>query len=142
MSRIFKSYGFITGKVEQLFEMAFSKELAPYDINVKQYGVLIKIDENPNSSQKEIAEELKIDRTTMVSFVDHLEALKYLTRIKNPEDRRSYCLTITEKGKQILEDCWDALEQSEGKIISPLSDQEALFLKELLIKIFKNQEEL
>lgn len=141
MSRIFKSYGFITGKVEQLFEMAFSKELAPYDINVKQYGVLIKIDENPNSSQKEIAEELKIDRTTMVSFVDHLEVLKYLTRTKNAQDRRSYCLTITEKGKQILEDCWGALEQSERKIISSLSDQEARLLKDLLIKIFKNQEE-
>lgn len=141
MSRIFKSYGFITGKVEQLFEMAFSKELAPYDINVKQYGVLIKIDENPNSSQKEIAEELKIDRTTMVSFVDHLEVLKYLTRTKNAQDRRSYCLTITEKGKQILEDCWGALEQSERKIISSLSDQEARLFKDLLIKIFKNQEE-
>lgn len=141
MSRIFKSYGFITGKVEQLFEVDFSKELAPYDINVKQYGVLIKIDENPNHSQKEIAEELKIDRTTMVSFIDHLEALEYLIRTKNPQDRRSYCLTITEKGKHILEDCWGALEQSERKIITSLSDQEARLLKDLLIKIFKNQEE-
>ncbi|MFF5994892.1 MarR family transcriptional regulator [Lysinibacillus sp. KU-BSD001] len=141
MSRIFKSYGFITGKVEQLFEMEFSQKLTPYDINVKQYGVLIKIDEKPNSSQKEIADELKIDRTTMVSFIDHLEALKYLTRTKNPQDRRSYCLTITDKGKQILEDCWSTLEQSEKKILSPLSDQEARLLKDLLIKIFKNQEE-
>lgn len=141
MSRIFKSYGFITGKVEQLFELEFSKELVPFDINVKQYGVLIKIDEKPNSSQKEIAKELKIDRTTMVSFVDHLEALEYLARVRNPQDRRSYCLTITEKGKQILENCWGALEQTERKIISSLSDQEARLLKDLLIKILKKQEE-
>lgn len=141
MSRILKSYGFITGKVSQLFELNFVEKLKPYDINAKQYGVLIKIAEKPNSSQKEIAEELRIDRTTMVSFIDHLEGLKYLTRTKNPQDRRSYLLMITEKGKQVLESCWDLLERSEGKIISPLNSQEVHLLNDILLKILKNQEE-
>ena len=141
MSRILKSYGFITGKVSQLFELNFVEKLTPYDINAKQYGVLIKIDEKPNSSQKEIAEELRIDRTTMVSFIDHLEGLKYLTRTKNPQDRRSHLLMITEKGKKVLESCWDLLEQSERGIISPLNSQEVHLLNDFLLKILKNQEE-
>lgn len=141
MSRLFESYGFITGKVAQLFELDFAEKLKPYGINVKQYGVLIKIDETPNLSQKEIADELKIDRTTMVSFVDHLEALKYLTRTKNAQDRRSYCLTITEQGKQVVENCWDSLKESQIKIISSLSDEEAKLFNQLLMKIVKNQGE-
>ncbi|MFJ7951442.1 MarR family winged helix-turn-helix transcriptional regulator [Lysinibacillus sp. NPDC096418] len=139
MSRIFKSYGFMTGKVEQLFELEFAEKLKPFNINAKQYGVLIKIDEKPHLSQKEVAAELKIDRTTMVSFIDHLEALKYLTRTKNPKDRRSYSLTITVQGKQILESCWGLMEQSERKILSSLSNEEADMLGGILMKILETR---
>ncbi|MFD3449333.1 MarR family winged helix-turn-helix transcriptional regulator [Microbacteriaceae bacterium 4G12] len=141
MYRILDSYGFLTGKVEQLLELDFAKKLTPYDIHAKQYGVLIKIDEKPNLSQKEIADELQIDRTTMVDFIDHLESLNYLMRTKNPQDRRSYCITITPRGKEVLEACWKLLIQSEMEILSALDQEEQLFFKACLLKIFKNKEE-
>lgn len=86
MSRVLESYGFLTRKVKQLLELNLIEKLKPYDINARQYGVLIKINEKPNLSQKEIAAELKIDRTTMVDFIDHLESLQYVIRIKNQKD--------------------------------------------------------
>lgn len=141
LSRILESYGFLTGKVEQLLELDLIKKLKPYDINARQYGVLIKINEKPNLSQKEIADELRIDRTTMVDFIDHLESLQYLIRIKNPKDRRSYCIQITDKGQDVLENCWGLLTQSEMKILSPLTKEEQHFLKTCLLKILKNAEE-
>ncbi|SFD04534.1 DNA-binding transcriptional regulator, MarR family [Bacillus sp. 491mf] len=140
MSRILESYGFLTGKVEQLLELDLIEKLAPYDINARQYGVLIKINEKPNLSQKEIANELKIDRTTMVDFIDHFESLQYVIRIKNPKDRRSYCIQITNKGQEVLENCWGMLTQSEMKILSPLTEEEQFFLKTCLLKILKNTE--
>ncbi|WP_242220990.1 MarR family winged helix-turn-helix transcriptional regulator [Bacillus cereus group sp. BfR-BA-01380] len=141
MSRILESYGFLTGKVEQLLELDLIEKLKPYDINARQYGVLIKINEKPNLSQKEIAAELKIDRTTMVDFIDHLESLQYVTRIKNQKDRRSYCIQITNKGQEVLENCWGLLTQSEMDILSSLTKEEQLFLKTCLLKILKNTEE-
>nr|WP_257985634.1 MULTISPECIES: MarR family transcriptional regulator [Bacillus] len=106
-------------------------------MNARQYGVLIKVNEMPNSSQKEIAEELKIDRTTMVDHVDHLESLKYIARVKNPEDRRSYCLSITEKGKQTLDKCWEILQQSEQNVLAALDNEEKALFKRYLKKILK-----
>lgn len=141
MSIILESYGFLTGKVEQLLELDLIEKLKPYDINARQYGVLIKINEKPNLSQKEIADELKIDRTTMVDFIDHLELLQYVIRIKNPTDRRSYCIQITNKGQEVLENCWELLTQSEMRILSPLTEEEQFFLKTCLLKILKNTEE-
>ncbi|MCM3737050.1 MarR family transcriptional regulator [Bacillus cytotoxicus] len=141
MSRILDSYGFLTGKVEQLLELDLIERLKSYDINARQYGVLIKINEKPNLYQKEIADELKIDRTTMVDFIDHLESLQYVNRIKNPKDRRSYCIQITNKGQAVLENCWDLLTQSEMKILSSLTKEEQLFFKTCLLKILKNTEE-
>lgn len=141
MSIILQSYGFLTGKVSQLLELDFIEKLKPYHINAKQYGILIQVNEKPNLSQKEIATNLKIDRTTMVDFIDHLESLHYLIRVKNPSDRRSYCIQITEKGQAVLEDCWGLLKQSEMNILSPLTEEEQLVLKTCLLKILKNKEE-
>jgi DNA-binding MarR family transcriptional regulator len=96
------SYGFLLAKVAEEMEFRFADKLTSYEINARQYGALLITKERPYSSQKEIAESLKIDRTTMVSHVDYLESLRYIQRTKNPNDRRSHCLVITGKGKEVL----------------------------------------
>lgn len=68
-----KSYGFLLGKVLQEMESKFAYGLVDFNINARQYGVLLFIEGNPYSSQKDISENLQIDRTTMVSHIDHLE---------------------------------------------------------------------
>ncbi|MBO0962332.1 MarR family transcriptional regulator [Neobacillus sp. MM2021_6] len=131
-----QSYGFLLGKVLQKMETQFAEGLAPYDINARQYGVLLFINGNPYSSQKDISENLQIDRTTMVSHIDHLESLGFVERTRNPNDRRSYSLLITSKGNEVLESRWDFLIDIELEVIAPLSDHEKQLLKEFLIKIW------
>jgi len=131
-----QSYGFLLGKVLQKMETKFVEGLSPFEVNARQYGVLLFIDGNPYSSQKDISENLQIDRTTMVSHIDHLEGLGYVERTRNPNDRRSYSLLITAKGKDVLDSRWEFLIHTELEVLSPLSDQEKQLLKELLIKIW------
>lgn len=64
MSKLFDSYGFLIGKIVQLLEKDFIDKLMSFKIDARQYGVLVKVYERPNMSQIQIAEELKIDRTT------------------------------------------------------------------------------
>lgn len=65
-------------------EIKFAVGLVDFNINARQYGVLLFIEENPYSSQKDISENLQIDRTTMVSHIDHFEILGFVERAKNP----------------------------------------------------------
>ncbi|MCK6207674.1 MarR family transcriptional regulator [Bacillus infantis] len=131
-----QSYGFLLGKVLQRMENNFAEGLAPYDINARQYGVLLFINGNPYSSQKDISENLQIDRTTMVSHIDHLETLGFVERTRNPNDRRSYSLLITPKGNDVLDSRWQFLINTELEVLAPLSDQEKQLLKEFLIKVW------
>lgn len=117
-------------------ETQFAEGLAPYDINARQYGVLLFIKGNPYSSQKDISENLQIDRTTMVSHIDHLESLGFVERTRNPNDRRSYSLLITPKGNEVLDSRWEFLINTELEVLAPLSNQEKQLLKEFLIKIW------
>ncbi|RST59403.1 MarR family transcriptional regulator [Siminovitchia terrae] len=131
-----QSYGFLLGKVLQKMEIKFVEGLSPFEINARQYGVLLFIEGNPHCSQKDISEKLQIDRTTMVSHIDHLEGLGYVERTKNPNDRRSYSLLLTAKGKDVLDSRWEFLTHTESEILAPLSEPEKQLLKEILIKVW------
>lgn len=133
-----QSYGFLLGKALQQMEQKFAEGLVPFNINSRQYGVLLFIEENPYSSQKDISDNLHIDRTTMVSHIDHLETLRFVERTKNPNDRRSYSLLITEKGKEVLNSRWEFLTDVESEILTPLNQQERQLLKDFLIRIWKS----
>lgn len=137
MNKWNQSYGFLLGKVLQQMEEKFADGLVPFQINARQYGVLLYIEENPYCSQKDISDNLQIDRTTMVSHIDHLEKLEFVERTKNPTDRRSYSLLITEKGKEVLTSRWDNLTEVEAEVLSPLDAQERQSLKDFLIKVWK-----
>ncbi|MDQ7862725.1 MarR family transcriptional regulator [Peribacillus frigoritolerans] len=119
-------------------ESKFAEGLIPFDINSRQYGVLLFIQENPYSSQKDISESLQIDRTTMVSHIDHLETLGFVERTRNPNDRRSYSLLITEKGNDVLESRWEFLTNVESEVLAPLNQQERLLFKDFLVKIWSS----
>ncbi|RUS50224.1 regulatory protein MarR [Kurthia sp. 3B1D] len=131
-----QSYGFLLGKVLQRMETKFAEGLVPYHINARQYGVLLFINGNPYSSQKDISENLQIDRTTMVSHIDYLETLGFVERTRNPNDRRSYSLMITSKGKDLLDSRWEFLNDIELEVLAPLNNQERQLLKDFLIKIW------
>ena len=132
------SYGFLLGKVLQQMENQFATGLVDFNINARQYGVLLFIEDNPYSSQKDISENLQIDRTTMVSHIDHLENIGFVERTKNLNDRRSYSLMITGKGKEVLDSRWEFLADVESEVLTPLNQQEKLLLKEFLIKIWSS----
>lgn len=136
MDILTQSYGFLLGKVLQRMESKFGESLAPFDIDSKQYGILSFIKEYPYSSQKKIGEKLRIDRTTMVNHIDHLETLGCVERTKNPNDRRAYSLLITEKGNEVLDTCRDFLIDAESEVLSVLNEQEKQAFKEVLMKIW------
>ncbi|MED3729418.1 MarR family transcriptional regulator [Priestia filamentosa] len=138
MNKWNQSYGFLLGKSLQQMENKFAEGLVPFNINSRQYGVLLFIEENPYSSQKDISDNLQIDRTTMVSHIDHLETLGFVERTKNPNDRRSYSLLITEKGKEVLNSRWEFLTDVESEVLTPLNQQERQLLKDFLIRIWKS----
>lgn len=136
MRKLLDSYGFLIGKTLQLLEDDFGNELELFEMDSRQYGLLVKVYEKPNMSQIQIAQELKIDRTTMAERAEQLEALNYITRVKNPQDKRTYCLNISTQGIAILEKCWELLDRSQDKILSPLSGEEKEQFKHHLLKIY------
>ncbi|NJP88685.1 winged helix-turn-helix transcriptional regulator [Nonomuraea sp. FMUSA5-5] len=71
-------------------------------LGVGQHLVLQMLDAVGPCSQQVLSEELRIDRSVMVSVCDDLEREGFVRRERNPRDRRSYAVTITDAGRQRL----------------------------------------
>lgn len=135
------SYGFLLAKVEEEMEALFTECLRKLHITAPQFGILQHIEQYPNASQIQVSEALFIDRTTMVAHVDHLEKIDLIKRVRNPNDRRSFGLTVTEYGVSALKKGRKQLNKTENSVLSVLDQDEKGHLKSILKKVWNSIQE-
>jgi DNA-binding MarR family transcriptional regulator len=80
----------------------FGERLQPLGLEQRQAGVLVRLAANEGRSQQAIAESMGVNATRMVFLVDELEKLGLVERRRNPEDRRSHALYLTDQGRAEL----------------------------------------
>ena len=71
-------------------------------ITVDQWLTLNCLNENPDISQKELAETVFKDNASITRIIELLVKAKYLKRTINKEDRRKSNLVITELGQETI----------------------------------------
>jgi DNA-binding MarR family transcriptional regulator len=112
-----------------------TSRLAPLGLTVRTCGVLNLLADQGPLSQQEIGELLAIDRTTMVEIVDELEQAGIARRLRNPQDRRSYLVTLTTGGKAKQKRAAKAFDDAVDEFFSPLKPAERRQLAEMLQRL-------
>jgi DNA-binding MarR family transcriptional regulator len=112
-----------------------TEALAPLDLHVKQFGMLLVLASEGPHSQQYLSEWTRMDRTTMVALIDSLEERGYVRRERNPEDRRAYLVTITPEGRRALRRAETAMAKAESRVLASLNKGETAQLLELLAKV-------
>ncbi len=124
----------LLSRAAQRLRDRFEERVADLGLRSKQYGVLILLQDEP-LTQIEIARSLEVDRTTMVSLIDDLVRLELVERAPHPEDRRAHAVTLTAKGREVLEVATRAVDEVEAECLAPLSPAERTQLRHLLQQI-------
>jgi DNA-binding MarR family transcriptional regulator len=132
------SLGFLLSKAAEIVASRFTEALKPYGISPREYGVLSHIFEYGPQAQHQIGEHLRIDRTTMVSLIDSLEAKGLGARIKDESDRRRNAITLTGEGEDLFRSQLSMLnDQVHADALSIFSPAEAAtligFLQRLVV---------
>jgi DNA-binding MarR family transcriptional regulator len=90
----------------------------------RDYLVLGVLAEKNAYSQQDLAERLGINRTVMVKLIDRLEDAGSVLRSRNPTDRRSYVLSLTEQGRRAMTDMLPAIAHGDDRLVAPLAAAE------------------
>jgi DNA-binding MarR family transcriptional regulator len=71
-------------------------------VSFSQCHVLLAIEEASETSITNLAETLKLDKSTLSRTIDQLVGTGLISRVINPDDRRYMNIRLTEQGKQIM----------------------------------------
>jgi DNA-binding MarR family transcriptional regulator len=79
-------------------------------------------------TQKQLADLVGLDKTTMVVTLDELEAAGLARRVPSPTDRRARVVEVTEAGRQKAEQAWEVSKRIQADVLESLTpaDAEAL----------------
>jgi MarR family transcriptional regulator, lower aerobic nicotinate degradation pathway regulator len=129
------SPGFLLSKAAQRAAELAEQSLKPLALKTRHYGVLVALQELGPLSQHELGQLLRIDRTTMVAVVDHLERLGCVRRGLQPGDRRAYQVQLTPAGQAALDQARSTLAVADAELVDRLSPDERSALLALLGKL-------
>jgi DNA-binding MarR family transcriptional regulator len=99
------------------------------------YGVLATLEEFGPGAQAEIGRRLGIDPSDMVAILNDLEHAGFVSRARDPEDRRRNSVTITDAGLQALAWFDTAIAAAQDEMLGALSAGERDQLIALLERI-------
>ena len=124
--------------VSKKYLSAFSHKIADLSLDRYQY-VLVLIDAHTeNLTQKALAELLQVDKSYMVIILDYLTEKGYVTREKNPNDRREQLIRLTEKARNDLPVIKKAISELNNKSLQNLTEEQIRVFNEVLSAINGN----
>ncbi|MFI4990084.1 MAG: MarR family winged helix-turn-helix transcriptional regulator [Solirubrobacterales bacterium] len=90
--------------------------------------------------QQELAEALCMDANNVVLLLNELEQLGYVSRTRDPSDRRRHLVDLTPAGAKALDDAEHRQESIEDDVLRALDDDERATLWRLLGQALRGAE--
>lgn len=102
------------------------------DVTSVQYAALAALQKTPGLNQRQLGDELDVDRSTIADLVARMVRNDLVERSDDPVDKRSYVLFLTAAGKKQLATLRPRVDAVERILTATLTPQECTELKRLL----------
>lgn len=107
----------------------------------RDFVVLDALAGNDAASQQDLARRIDVNRTTMVKLIDRLQDEGYVTRTRNPANRRTYVLSLTARGGTALKRLRQAAADHDARITAALTPGERRRLMALLNRLLPESDQ-
>lgn len=122
-------------KAFQELHVRYERQTEDYGIAPRHLGVLLMTTRRGAMRQSEIADALRLDRTTVTYLVDDLETRGWVQRATDPDDRRAHAVSATADGERVLEELRPLVQAAEQSFLKALSESEQADLRALLVRL-------
>ncbi|HYG58254.1 MAG TPA: MarR family transcriptional regulator [Symbiobacteriaceae bacterium] len=78
-----------------------ARRMEELGIGAGQYPYLFSLYSADGLTQQQLSDRLRVDKSATVGAINRLEALGYVERRSDPKDRRSHCIYLTDRGREI-----------------------------------------
>jgi DNA-binding MarR family transcriptional regulator len=134
MPRANVQLGLLLRQAHRRAAASLNDALAPLNLTGKHFGVLLLIDRDGVSIQRDLIQETGSDKAGMVRTVEDLENLGYLSRERSTTDKRVSELTLTEAGHAVFEKAKRLAGIAGRELFEPFTEAELDTLEDLLAR--------
>lgn len=128
--------------VSRLHRTVLERELNKTGVYRSQHQLLMYIADNPNASQKEIAQQNHVTAATAAVSLKKLEQGGYICRVVDEQDNRYNKICITEKGSMLIEKSICYFQEVEKGIFAGFGPEELAQLHGYLNRMYENLEHI
>jgi DNA-binding MarR family transcriptional regulator len=122
---------------------AFHARIArEFDVTIAEWRVLLSLAGRRDATANDIAEEWAMEKMAVSRAVRRLEGKNRIVRRVNPEDRRSYVLAMTGRGRDVFERIIPVANARYREITSAAAREEMATFRRVLIKLTEQSRKL
>lgn len=138
MLDIFDSTCVLLAKAEQKHYLFTKKLLTEKSVGITpgQMTVLYALFRGDGIAITELGKKVFLDNSTLTGLIDRLEKLELVYRAAAPEDRRSYCIFLTDKAKKLEQAITDTMGLVEETMTAGCTPTEIETFRQVLRKIY------
>ena len=123
-------------RAAQTMRIAFDEAAGAHGLaGARDWIVLSALSTGPRQTQLALAQSLGLDKTTMTSLLDRLEARGLITRCTDRHDRRARIPELTEEGRRIQAEVTLARDNVEACLLATFTPQEQHQFRDLLTRL-------
>lgn len=116
----------------------FTKRLEDLPIKRYFYPLVLIHEADGKLSQSSLADELFVDKVSVVRIIDYLSEKKCVMRRKNPADRREHLLELTSEGRKLVPKIRQAMIETNALSLNHLNSLDVEALESALSRIACN----
>jgi DNA-binding MarR family transcriptional regulator len=129
------SVGFLLHLAMRRIGESVAQALQGSGIHPGHMGILGALTDRGGMSQRRLGDITQIEKSSVVLFVDALEAGGWVRRVADPEDRRAHIVEMTPEGAARFTALGVRMKEVQDAFLAPLDEREREQLVALLIKV-------
>ena len=134
-SRLDHLVGYAASRAAITMRKVFAKHMAPVDLKIVEFSILMLVVQNPQVNQKQLGQALDISAPNMAVTLDRMVERGWVERVRSTQDRRAQHIHLTKEGAQLVQRAEKVAATMEAPVLSVLSVAEKALLIELLNKV-------
>jgi DNA-binding MarR family transcriptional regulator len=129
------SIGFLLHLAQSRLREAVVEAIEGSRLHPGQLAVLGVLSDRGGMSQRWLGELTRIEKSSMVIYLDALESEGWVRRKRDPEDRRAHIVELTLKGVRDFRKLGPRLLSAQQRFLEPLSAAEVAVFAEMLMRL-------
>ncbi|MHB0776338.1 MarR family winged helix-turn-helix transcriptional regulator [Halomonas sp. WWR20] len=117
-SRLTQFLGFRITRAELQIRRQFLDCVARFDLKPVDFSLLVLVDANPGTNQRQLAEVLDVSPPNLAIVVARLMKRDLLHQVRGQQDRRMQHLHLSAAGKSLLEHAEKAVQRMEARLLA------------------------